>query len=468
MDRRILIGIPAAIIALALVSVVVINADSLLGSDDGSVFLIDFDHQMAGNHVKELVKWGPRMTGSEAELKGAEYIAAQFQDAGLEDVHIEEFQVPMFEVVDAKVSLVEYYNRLKIPRPMGNEVAFEHIKDFVLQGYSGSLNWGDFRDDMNVALIGNGTDPESFTDARGKVCFVQQTADTPGNSDLYFHAYQAGALAIVLQNTWRGKELGYLPMFKTNQNPVNYDQYPDIPFFMVSKDMGDQILDRTNDLGYKLRIDFDVRIGTYPCRVVVGDLKGKSDDGMIIFGAHHDTCYNTIGAVDNTVGPATLIEIARGMAGHTPDSTIRFTTYGGEEEGLFGSTEYYNAHEADFQKNVDLYINFDMAHVDPDTNSFTITTTINSSISRLKDIKKELLKAEPGLEEYEIDVIYDDMKWAASDHWAYVNDGHDAMGGWGSGCIEYHTYKDDLSHLNAESLQIGGRILGSYALMAAT
>jgi hypothetical protein len=48
MDRRVLIGIPAVIIAIALVSVVVINADSLLGGEEENIVIIDFDYQKAG------------------------------------------------------------------------------------------------------------------------------------------------------------------------------------------------------------------------------------------------------------------------------------------------------------------------------------------------------------------------------------------------------------------------------------
>ncbi|MGA1792536.1 MAG: M28 family peptidase [Thermoplasmatota archaeon] len=466
MDRRLVFGIPAVVIAAILVTTVVISVDSIIGNDS-SYRIIDFDTELAGTHVRKLVQWGPRMTGSEAEGMGADYIAQQFTDAGLEDVHIETYQVPLFEVGIAELSLVEYYPLKNLPRPFGQTMEFTHMEEFVLQGYSGSLAWSDFRDDLEVVNIGNGSDPGSYSRSRGMVCFVEQTADTPGNVEVYENAYSAGARAIILQNIMRGEEIGYLPMFKTSQYHEPDQAARDIPFMMVSKACGDDILTRTSG-NFKLRMNIDVRTQNMDCRVVVGDLKGSRDDGMIVFGAHHDTCYNTVGVVDNTVGPATLIEIARGMSGENTKNTIRFATFGGEEEGLYGSIAYYNAHKAEFQGTIDLYINFDMAHVDPDTTSFTITTTSNSTIPVLKDIRDDLVRSEPVLGKYDINVVYNDMTWAASDHWPFVNGGHEAMGGWGSGCIEYHTYKDDLTNLNEESLQIGGRILGSYALMKAS
>lgn len=467
MNRKALIGIAASgVVVILIAAAFVFDVESIISGDEG-ILLIEFDHEAAGIHVRELVKNGPRMSGSEAELAGAEYIEDQFVEAGLEDVHIESYSVPMFEVVRADFSLVEYRPILNFPAPLGEVVTFEHITDFVLQGYSGSRNWNNFRDDLDVVNIGNGSDIDSYDRSTGRVCFIEQTGDTPPNSDVYFNAYQSGARGIILQNCMRGEEIGYPPMFKSNQNPENYDDYPDIPFFMVSRDVGDEILDRENT--HKLRIDFNVRVETMEIRVVVGDMKGSSEpEKMIVIGGHHDTCYNTIGVVDNTVGPATIIEMAKSMSQYETDKTIRFCTFGGEEEGLFGSTEYYNAHKADFQKNVELYINFDMPHTDQEETRYTITTTMNSTISKLEDLVDDLLDEESSLGRYDINVVWNDMLWPASDHYPFTSNGNQGMGAWGSGCAEYHTYQDDLSFLNTESLQIGGRVLGSYALYAAS
>jgi Zn-dependent M28 family amino/carboxypeptidase len=255
-------------------------------------------------------------------------------------------------------------------------------------------------------------------------------------------------------------------MFKTNQNPTEYSDYPDVPFFMVSRPVGDTILDRTSS-GYKLRINFDVEVGPMDLHVVVGDLKARSDtEKMVMFTAHHDTCYNTVGAIDNTVGPATLIEIARSLSEHETEKNIRFCTFGGEEEGLFGSVEYYNAHRNELNEDLDLVMNFDMAHTDKESMSVGIVSNCNDTISTLKKIGDKLLKIEPDLERYTISFGYDELNIKYSDYWPFVDGGSKGIAAWGSGCEEYHTYKDDTTHLNPESLQIEARILGSYALIA--
>ncbi|MCK5772176.1 MAG: M28 family peptidase [Thermoplasmata archaeon] len=467
MDRKHILGLVSGGVVLTLVLATWFGGSIIFGGEE-EVYIIDFDHERAAIHVRELCSNGPRMSGSEEERLGAEYIAAQFKDAGLEEVHIETYSVPMFEVRNTRISLVEYGPLGTIPRPLGDTITFEHMTEYVFQGYSGSYNWRDFRDDLDVVSVGNGTDESAYSSARGRVCLIEQNGDTPPNSEVYFDAYDAGAEAIILQNTWRGESLGYLPMFKSNQNPVEYDDYPDIPFFMVSKEMGDTILQMTPT--HRLRMDIDIWIGNLDISVVVGDIpsSGSSDD-IIMFTAHHDTCYNTIGAVDNTVGPASLIEIARGMvdSGKKFSRTVRFATFGGEEEGLFGSKEYEKAHRAELGENLQV-LNFDMAHTDREAMSVSMVSNCNTTLGKLKEIGDQLLRVEPALKDYTIGYGYNDLQIPYSDYWPFVQGGSMGVAAWGSGCVEYHTYLDDMTHLNSESMQIEGRILGSYALAEAT
>src|SRR5262249_19052392 len=48
------------------------------------------------------------------------------------------------------------------------------------------------------------------------------------------------------------------------------------------------------------------------------------------------------GADDEGWGVAAVLELARVMATHKFDATIKFVTFAGEEEGLFGSTRFAN------------------------------------------------------------------------------------------------------------------------------
>ncbi|WP_455392335.1 M28 family peptidase [[Eubacterium] cellulosolvens] len=463
MNRKSLFAIVIVVIIIGAVAATVAVSD--IFREEEKLVIIDFDCSVARGHVEQLVANGPRMSGSEEELLGAQYIISKYEEAGLENCHIEKFSVNMFEVIQVEVSLVQYGPMMRVPNPLVSPTVFTHTVDFVLQGYSGNYAWSDFRDDLEIEVIGNGSDPEAYNAASGMACFIEYEEDGPGNPEIYRNAYAAGASAIVLQNLRNGEEINYPPFFKTNQAYEDWGgTYPEIPFFMVSKDVGQTIKQHVTDS--KLRINFEVEKGPMDICVTVGEIPGsKKSDELFIIGGHHDTCYNTLGVVDNTVGPAIICEMAAQIAKYKPKYTIRFCTFGGEEEGLFGSTAYFAAHENELVKNVKMYSNFDMSHADiTRVNRFTVTTSVNSSIGTMEKIIDKIVAKTPELERYSISIRYDDGKWSGSDQWPFASHDIDVTNAWGGGCYEYHTYLDDLSHLNEESLQIGGRIVGSYIL----
>ncbi len=460
-----------AILVIVLVVAAIIGAVAIskFFGEKKELIIIDFDCSAAREHVENLIANGPRMSGSAAEETGVEYIVNQFIEAGLSDCHVEKFSVNMFRINRAEVSLVQYGPFLRVPNPLSTPREFNHITDFVLQGYSGSYDWTSFRDDLMITVIGNGVDPGSYSDASGGACLIEVDENTPGNPEMYTYANDAGVRAIILQNLRSGEEIGYPPMFKSNQAYEDWGgTYPEIPFFMVSKDVGDTLKESLRNS--KIRLSFDVDKGPMDLCVAVGEIKGsEKPDEYYIIGGHHDTCYNTLGVVDNTVGPAIICEMATQMAKYEPKYTIRFCTFGGEEEGLYGSIAYFNAHKDEFIGNVKLMSNFDMSHTDiTRTSNFIIITSDNSSVDELDDIKKKVVDKTAELEKYDILIIYDDSQWPGSDHWPFVNNGIDVTNAFGGGCYEYHTYLDDISHLNEESLQIGARIMGSYIINEAT
>jgi Zn-dependent M28 family amino/carboxypeptidase len=65
------------------------------------------------------------------------------------------------------------------------------------------------------------------------------------------------------------------------------------------------------------------------------------------------------GAYDNTGGSNLVVEVARGISQIKTNKTIVFGLWAGEEEGLWGATEFVNAIPDDVE--VKAYLNFDMA-----------------------------------------------------------------------------------------------------------
>lgn len=80
---------------------------------------------------------------------------------------------------------------------------------------------------------------------------------------------------------------------------------------------------------------------------VVADIKGSEfPDEYVIVGGHLDSWDPAVGAQDNGTGVSTTLEAARLImkAGIKPRRTIRFMLWGGEEQGLLGSSAYVRAH----------------------------------------------------------------------------------------------------------------------------
>jgi len=85
-------------------------------------------------------------------------------------------------------------------------------------------------------------------------------------------------------------------------------------------------------------------------------------DEWIVRGNHHDAWVN--GAEDPVSGTVALMEEARAFAelqkrGWKPKRTIVYCVWDGEEEGLLGSTEWAEEHDAELRSHAALYINSD-------------------------------------------------------------------------------------------------------------
>jgi hypothetical protein len=89
---------------------------------------------------------------------------------------------------------------------------------------------------------------------------------------------------------------------------------------------------------------------------------GENTKEWIVIGGHYDVAPGTIeGAYDNTGGTNLVVEVARGISQIKTNKTIVFGLWSGEEEGLWGASEFVDAIPDDVE--VKAYINLDMAGI---------------------------------------------------------------------------------------------------------
>jgi hypothetical protein len=508
-------AIIVAIVMLSATTVVLIAGPLVMDLIRGEpeYHLIDFDPSEARDRAEHLVslghpEWKGRMSGSYEELMTAESNKANFTEYGLSST-LEEFEVPMFEIqaeprlyycipgtypAGVPVNIVpcgpQDFNRV--------DKEFDHRIDFVIQGYSGTASYG-FGDGLQLVNLSNGTDDALWAEASGEVGVVWSSAGVGSNTDIYAKAIgndlRALFLVNVKSNCGKVEADDCVPIFKTVDIEGLMGQtggnLPDtIPFIQLSKNTGEElqeVFDQQDSNNARLGLDIDVdNQGTRPVRVPCGILEGK-DDKVIMFGGHHDTVYNGPGAIDDTTGTATVLELARQFAllaqvlGQ-PDHTMKFCTWGGEEEGLHGSKAWVAKHAEELRENLIIYINLDMNHVDADPergNGLTLFGNYQSDVDHIERIT-EKFKAERSdlASKYSITIrTLDGPKNSEtgmpynSDHGPFVydlpEDENDSPGRvlvcYGSGSWEYHTYMDNMDRFNEESLAVSAIIYGTYA-----
>ena len=493
-------------VALLMVTAVFVFQPAWLGfAPDYEYELIDYDASQTRQFAEKLVsfghpEWDGRMSGTVEEENASNYIISEFEAMGMSTT-LHSYQVPMHRV-NSEPSL-----RICVQGFGGNSpcegafafnsevIAFQHREDYVIQGFSGQSEYT-FQQDVQVTDLGNGSDDALWASAGGTVGYVRSGGTVGGNTDLMSKAAENSLAGLIRvnknYNCGKIEATDCVPIFKgtglDDVTAANGGSIPtDLPFIAMSKDAGElleaAIFNATGPTGV-LEMNIDVtnnqeRTIYVPC----GEIRGRTSE-VVIAGGHHDTVYHAEGAIDDTSGTASVMEMARQISAvvnesGTPERTLRFCTWGGEEEGLYGSRAYVEAFQNSLSDDLRLYINLDMNHVDADFsnrgNSLTLFGNNRDDMGHIEritqlyvnersevadryDIRLSVLTGDQGAE--------DGMPYN-SDHGPFVYDLGEGERGravvcYGSGSWEYHTYLDTMDRFNEESLGVSVTVYGTY------
>jgi len=504
-------AIIAIFISLLMISSVLILKPAWLGFGDNYDYqLIDFEQSQTKSYADELVglghpTWDGRMSGTVEEANTSSYILDKLTEMGYE-AQSNEYQVPMHHVNSEpsfRLCVEGGFGLSPCDGPIGQiggsqVTIFQHRVDYVIQGFSGQSQYL-FDENIPVTDLGNGTDETLWQSATGTLGYVRMDESLVSNTEMYSYAAQNDLAGIIsvnkIINCGQIEGNDCVPIFKgTNYDSLvsaNGGTIPtDIPFVAISKDSGDifeaLVINATEPASVELIIDVtndEERTIYVPCGVI----EGKSSE-VVIAGAHHDTVYQGEGAVDDTSGVATVLEMARQLAeivneSGKPERTIQFCTWGGEEEGLWGSRAYVAEMQNSLSDNLRLYLNFDMNHVDGDFqnrgNSLTLFTNNQDDFGHIERIVSLYEKERSEIaNKYDIRLsLLDGARGSAnempcnSDYcpFIYELDGKTgrAVSCYGGGAWEYHTYLDTMDRFNEESLHVSGTIYGTYMRLLA-
>jgi Zn-dependent M28 family amino/carboxypeptidase len=131
--------------------------------------------------------------------------------------------------------------------------------------------------------------------------------------------------------------------------------YP-FPYFVVDNETFGQ-MHRLLAKGERVTVEANIQNSFTPDSVVVyntvAEIRGtERPDEVVLLGAHLDSWDLGTGTTDNGTGSIAVLEAARILkaSGVRPRRTIRFALFSGEEEGLYGSKMYAQAHAAELPR----------------------------------------------------------------------------------------------------------------------
>ena len=286
--------------------------------------------------------YGGRLTGSPAYQRATDWAVAKLRSYGLQNVRVEPFNMPNgWQRGWAHAEMVAPIQRRIAIESLGwspstpaggvkgeilvvNDISAEKLKSRAgqIKGHIVMLNLEDiFADGVWRALPQLFAAPQLLKD-EGALAVLMPDSDS--NNVLNASSLDWGGHAGPLPEAQLGMEDTKLVRRLLEQGPVT------------------------------LQFAFENKVsGPIQANNILAEIPGtERPDEWIRVGAHFDSWDYGTGAQDNGSGSAMVLEVARALAalGKAPRRTIRFALWGGEEEGLVGSTAYVQAHVSELDK----------------------------------------------------------------------------------------------------------------------
>jgi carboxypeptidase Q len=285
---------------------------------------------------------GGRLTGSPSYVRSTEWAVAKFRSYGIENVKLDPFTIPAgWQRGTASGAMLS-----PLPRPL-------HVA---------SLGWAPSTSPNGVqgtVVTVADVEPETLRarehDLRGKIVFLDTAkiyADGYGKAipkmEAAWRTFQkAGVVAVITPDRERNNVLN-----------AHDGQWGAKLLLLPAAEVGMEdikLIQREMERG-PVNLQLTIENKTSPeitVNNVVAEIRGSErSDEWILIGAHLDSWDFGTGAQDNGTGAATVLEVGRALMslGKAPRRSVRLALWGGEEEGLIGSSAYVQSHQSELAK----------------------------------------------------------------------------------------------------------------------
>jgi len=295
----------------------------------------DYDRQLSDTI-------GPRLTGSDNYNHAVEWAQQQFHSMGLANVHTESF--PMAALWEPEV-------------PASGQILTPRVQNLHIFAYGWGPSTPDNGVNGKVVYLPTLLPIEKLDSAKdsltGNIVLI--------DSSSFGENPQIGNLlkALTLLNTFKPLAVLFTGRANGAENASSItfggalSNFPIAQIGLEDSLLIKRLLDKgpvTVHFAFKNRIRPTTEVNN-----VIAEIPGREEpNSIVIVGAHLDSWHPATGAQDNGTGVAAVLEVARAIKAlnQPPRRTLRFILFGGEEQGLVGSTAYAKKHAAEMS-NID-------------------------------------------------------------------------------------------------------------------
>jgi hypothetical protein len=292
---------------------------------------------------------GPRLGGSDKELKAIAWAVKRMKAMGFDKVWTEPVQVGKWERISESAAVVGAHAQSLHITALGKSAATPAggiTAEIVhLPTYAALVEADPATVEGKIVFISNRM--ERFKTGAGYGPAV--IARGKGASE----AARKGAKAILIRSI--GTDSHRLP----HTGGVTYDEdAPKIAAAALSNPDADQ-LERLLKRGKPLQVHLDIQTkfhGTVEMANVIGEITGsEAPSELVLLGSHLDSWDLGTGAIDDGAGVALNLataELIKRTATKRPRRTIRVILFASEELGLIGAKAYAEAHKEELARHI--------------------------------------------------------------------------------------------------------------------
>lgn len=275
---------------------------------------------------------GVRLAGTSREREAAEYLQKRFLEY-VPECKIETFPMVCSDI-DVDLQLRVGNSWLPLPAIRLNQSPVEELLEAPL------VVWDDHTDYQRQDLS----------------CMTGKAVLHIGNissEDRYRRLMDAKPALIIAIDTRYAVEVP----IANSLLPAWVQRYGAVPSVSASYLTAWQLMKQKPD-----RVKMRMRGATYPGTSynVVATIPGTDPEaGIVYMGGHIDSVVNSVGADDNAVGCAIIVEMARILSQTAHKRTLRFIAFGTEEQLSVGSAMYLRQHRDEVTEKGVFMCNFD-------------------------------------------------------------------------------------------------------------